>query len=69
MYRQVIISLLLIIVLSGTAGCFSSRPEDIAAFLKPEQVNVTADKYILHPPDEIEVHCSKVPEIHLQSQT
>lgn len=68
MYRQAIISLLLSIFLLGIAGCFSSRPEDIEAFLKPDLVNVTADKYILHPPDEIEVHCTKVPEIHLQSQ-
>ncbi len=68
MYRQVIISLLVSIFLLGIGGCFSSRPEDIAAFLKPDQVNVTADKYILHPPDEIEIHCLKVPELHLQSQ-
>ncbi len=68
MYRQAIITLLLSIFLLGIAGCFSSRSGDIEAFLKPDQVNVTADKYILHPPDEIEVHCAKVPEIHLQSQ-
>ncbi|MHC4213342.1 MAG: polysaccharide biosynthesis/export family protein [Planctomycetota bacterium] len=68
MYRQVVISLLLSIFLLGIAGCFSSRAEDIEAFLKPDQVNVTADKYILHPPDEIEIQCSKVPELHLQIQ-
>ncbi len=69
MYRQLVLSLLLSIFLLGIAGCFSSRPEDIEAFLKPDQVNVTADKYILHPPDVIEVQCSRVPELHLQSQT
>jgi polysaccharide export outer membrane protein len=56
-----------LIAISGT-GCFSSRPENIEAFLRPQQVNVTAKTYILQPPDEIEVNCSKVPEIHLKRQ-
>ncbi|MBW8041905.1 MAG: hypothetical protein FVQ85_18155, partial [Planctomycetes bacterium] len=60
----VILSLLMI----SLTGCFSSQPKDIEAFLRPQQVNVTADTYILQPPDEIEVHCSKVPEIHLRRQ-
>jgi polysaccharide export outer membrane protein len=34
----------------------------------PSEVSVTAESYVLQPPDEIEVHCSKVPEIHLQRQ-
>ena len=34
----------------------------------PRNVGVTADSYILQPPDEIEIHCSKVPELHLQRQ-
>jgi polysaccharide export outer membrane protein len=68
MYRQVIITLLLSIFLLGIAGCFSSRPEDIAAFLKPDQVNVTFEKYILQPPDAIEIHSKNVPEVHLQNQ-
>ncbi len=55
------------IMISGT-GCFSSRPADIEAFLKPRQVSVTAKNYILQPPDQIEIRCSKVPEIHLQRQ-
>ena len=29
---------------------------------------MTADNYILQPPDEIEIHSSSVPEIHLQRQ-
>lgn len=57
-----------LLLLLSLAGCFSSRPEDIEAFLKPYQVQVTADKYVLQPPDEIEVHCAKVPEINLQRQ-
>jgi len=55
-------------VIFGLTGCFSSRPKDIQAFFKPYEVNVTAEKYILQPPDEIVVHCSRVAEIHLQRQ-
>lgn len=50
------------------AGCFSSNPEDIQAFIKPYEVNVTAENYVLQPPDEIEIHCTQVPEVHLQRQ-
>jgi len=55
-------------VIFGLTGCFSSHPKYIQAFVKPYEVNVTAEKYILQPPDEIEVHCSRVAEIHLQRQ-
>ena len=57
-----------LLILLCLAGCFSSRPEDIEAFFKPYQVQVTADKYVLQPPDEIEIHCARVPEIHGQRQ-
>jgi len=67
--RTVLLSIpLLLTGIFGLTGCFSSRPEDIQAFLKPYQVEVTTDKYVLHPPDEIVVYCSKVPEINLQRQ-
>jgi len=49
-------------------GCFSSNPKDLQAFLKPQEADVSSQNYFLHPPDEIEVHCSKVPEIDLQRQ-
>jgi polysaccharide export outer membrane protein len=49
-------------------GCFSSNPKDIEAYLKPHQANVTADKYIMQPPDEIEILCAKIPELNLQRQ-
>ncbi|OHB67108.1 MAG: hypothetical protein A2Y76_15650 [Planctomycetes bacterium RBG_13_60_9] len=55
-------------LLGLTAGCFNSNPEDIQAWIKPYEVNVTAENYILQPPDEIEVHCAEVPEVHLQRQ-
>jgi polysaccharide export outer membrane protein len=34
----------------------------------PDKVDVTAVNYLLQPPDEIEIRCSKVPEIDGQSQ-
>jgi polysaccharide export outer membrane protein len=55
-------------VLVSLSGCYSSNPEDIRVFTKPAETIVNVDKYILMPPDEIEVHCSKVPEIHMQRQ-
>jgi polysaccharide export outer membrane protein len=65
--RIVCVFLLLITVFFIT-GCFSSNPRDIQAFLKPYQADVTAEKYILQPPDEIEVHCARVPELNAQRQ-
>lgn len=59
---------ILSLVTISLTGCFSSHPKDIEAFLKPRQANVTAETYVLQPPDEIEVNCSKVPEIHLKRQ-
>jgi polysaccharide export outer membrane protein len=49
-------------------GCFASRPEDIQAFVKPYEVNVTAESYTVQPPDEIEIHCAQVSEVHMQRQ-
>ncbi len=45
------------------AGCFSSNPEDIQAFLNPSQADVSMDNYILHPPDEVRVIASNIPEL------
>ncbi len=58
----------LLVTAAGLTGCFSSHPKDIEAFLKPHQVNVAADKYVLQPPDEIEIHCARVPELNMQRQ-
>jgi hypothetical protein len=49
-------------------GCFSSHPADIEAYLMPHKVDVTAENYVLQPPDQIVVQCSEVPEIHGQAQ-
>jgi protein involved in polysaccharide export with SLBB domain len=58
----------LVAITSGLTGCFSSNPKDVEAFLKPHQANITTDKYILQPPDEIEIHCARIPELNMQRQ-
>lgn len=67
-YARTIIAVILPLMTIGLTGCFSSNPKDIEAFLKPYETDVTAKSYVLQPPDEIEIHCSKVPEIHMQKQ-
>jgi protein involved in polysaccharide export with SLBB domain len=49
-------------------GCFHSNPEDIQAWVKPYEVNVTADRYLVQPPDELELRCAQVPEVNMQRQ-
>ncbi len=60
-----------VLVLVGLiAGCVA-KPENIQAFARTYEVNVTAQNYIVQPPDELEVFCSQapdVPEIHKQRQ-
>lgn len=58
----------LLFAISLIAGCFSSNPEDIRAFVKPHEVNVTAENYVLQPPDEVEIHCPDIPPIDMQRQ-
>lgn len=57
-----------LIALTFASGCFSPNPENIRAFVKPYEVDVTAEDYILQPPDEIEIHSAQVEEINLQRQ-
>lgn len=57
-----------VLITISLSGCFSSNPKDIEAFSMPYRVEVTAENYILQPPDEVEVHCTDVPEIDLQRQ-
>lgn len=66
--KSIFLRLCVLTLLVILTGCFSSNPKDIEAFVKPAQVDVSAEGYILQPPDEIEIHCSRVPEIHLQRQ-
>lgn len=56
------------LVMFGLTGCFSSNPENIQVFSMPYMVDTTSDTYIIQPPDEVIVYCTKVPEIHEQRQ-
>jgi polysaccharide export outer membrane protein len=58
----------LVLLACVLTGCFSSNPEDIQAFKMPKEVYLSTDQYLLCPPDEVEVHCTKAPEIHMQRQ-
>ena len=66
--KTIFLQIVLLVHLVCLSGCFSSRPKDIEVFARPDKVLVTTENYILQPPDEIEIHCTKVPEIHLQQQ-
>ena len=65
--RILTITILLLAAVSLT-GCFSSNPEDIRAFIKPSKVNTTTSEFILQPPDEVHISCSKVTTLHDQRQ-
>ncbi len=49
-------------------GCYKSHPEDIQAWVKPYETNVTAERYVVQPPDELELRCAQVPEVNMQRQ-
>jgi len=49
-------------------GCYDSHPEDIQAWVKPYETNVTAERYVVQPPDELELRCAQVPEVNMQRQ-
>jgi polysaccharide export outer membrane protein len=65
---NLVLNAVLVVITGGLTGCFSSNPKDIEAFLKPQQANVTTDKFIMQPPDEIEIHCARIPELNMQRQ-
>jgi len=67
-YAGALLALNLSLLAISLTGCFSSNPKDIEAFLKPHEVDVSTETYILQPPDELEILCSRVPEINLQRQ-
>ncbi len=62
-HKPTLLQVVLVIIPIVLSGCFSAKSEDVQAFLRPDQADVTADMYILHPPDMITVLSSKVPEL------
>lgn len=65
---QLTLAVLSQLLMLSASGCFSAKPENIAAFVKPHETNVTSEEYALQPPDELSIFCSKVPEIDQQVQ-
>ena len=59
LFTQVVLWALLVTM----TGCFSANPDDIEAFLRPSEADVTADEYVMQPPDLVTVIASQVPEL------
>ena len=57
----------LLVFLLVLSGC-SSNKKTMAEFVKPTEMAVVSKNYILQPPDEVEIHCVKVPELNMQRQ-
>jgi len=55
--------MLLVVFTLVLSGCFSARPEDVSAFLRPDQAHVTGDDYVLQAPDVVMIMSSRVPEL------
>ena len=68
MYKRMILTVILLLICMSLTGCFSSNPKNIKYFKMPSDVNTSTDTYVLQPPDEIEILCSKVPIINEQRQ-
>lgn len=62
------LAIILLLFTACFTGCFSSHPEDIRAFKKPQNIDVTMENYTLQPADEIHISCSDFPSIHDQYQ-
>ncbi len=66
---RIFAQMVLLVFLVSLAGCFSANPEDVEAFLKPSEAEVTVDEYIMQPPDLVTVISSKVPELQGTTQS
>lgn len=66
--QMIMLRTILLISTVCIGGCYSSNPGDINAFTMPSRADVTAENYTLQPPDEVEIFCSKIPEIDKQRQ-
>ena len=66
-HKNILLLLGITIIGSMIAGC-AEVPNDIDAFLRPDEVNTTSEAYLLQPPDEVTIYCAKVSEIHQQVQ-
>lgn len=69
MYPGKVYTITLIALTIILTGCFSARKEDINAFLKPHEADVTLDDYIIQAPDEVTVVApDNIPELRSASR-
>jgi len=68
-YEKIFVGCVLVTLMVCLAGCFSAKSDDIEAFLRPDEAQVTADDYLLQPPDQITVISTKVPELRGTDRT
>jgi polysaccharide export outer membrane protein len=67
--QRILLGLVVLAITVVLAGCFSANPENIEAFLRPDEAQVTADDYLFQPPDQIMVIGTKVPELRGTERT
>lgn len=68
-YQKIFVGCVLLTLIVILSGCFSARPEDVEAFLRPDETEVTADDYIFQPPDQVTVISTKIPELRGTERT
>lgn len=61
--RAIIGAVMVCLAVTLICGCFSSRPEDLKTFAKPNEAEVTGDDYIIQPPDRITIIARDIPEL------
>ena len=57
------VQILLVLTMLALTGCFKANKKNLGAFTYPDKADVTADQYILEPPDEVTVISSSIPEL------
>jgi len=69
-FRELLLLISILSLIVCLSGCTSYNPKDIEAFKKPWKVDVSEDKYILQPADQVVAICPLIPEINnLPQQT
>jgi protein involved in polysaccharide export with SLBB domain len=69
-YKIILTQIALIALLASLvvlSGC-GPQKKTMAEFIKPTEMAVIPKDYILQPPDEVEIHCVRVPELNMQKQ-
>lgn len=62
-YRLYSVAIIACLLTIGVTGCFKADKENLKAFTYPNDATVTADDYVILPPDDVTVICTSVPEL------